>query len=100
MSDSPNIAVVRRLYDSEGDPAVAAQIMILVLERDYDSINMGHIATKAGLARNTLYNHANDKRTLVPQLARRASLPLTEDVAVIAARSAWSAADRCGRSSR
>ena len=27
MSDSPNIAVVRRLYDSKGDPAVAGQIM-------------------------------------------------------------------------
>jgi ketosteroid isomerase-like protein len=27
MSDSPNVAVVRRMYDSKGDPAVAQQIM-------------------------------------------------------------------------
>lgn len=27
MSDSTNIALVRRLYDSKGDPAVAAEVM-------------------------------------------------------------------------
>ncbi|SDJ47662.1 transcriptional regulator, TetR family [Lentzea albidocapillata subsp. violacea] len=56
----------------------------LLLERDYDSITMGHIATEAGLARNTLYNYAADKKTLVLELARRASRPLAERVAAIA----------------
>ncbi|GHH34914.1 TetR/AcrR family transcriptional regulator [Lentzea cavernae] len=66
----------------------------LLLERDYDSITMGHIAAQAGLARNTLYNYAKDKRTLVLELARRASRPLAEQVGAIAARSQESAADR------
>ncbi|MEU3645870.1 TetR/AcrR family transcriptional regulator [Lentzea sp. NPDC034063] len=66
----------------------------LLLERDYESITMGHIAAQAGLARNTLYNYAADKRTLVLELARRASRPLAEQVASIAARSPEPAADR------
>ncbi|MCX2946813.1 TetR/AcrR family transcriptional regulator [Lentzea sp. NEAU-D7] len=66
----------------------------LLLERDYDSITMGHIAAEAGLARNTLYNYAADKRTLVLELARRASRPLTEQVSAIAARSREPAAAR------
>ena len=66
----------------------------LLLERDYDSITMGHIAAEAGLARNTLYNYAKDKRTLVLELARRASRPLAERVSAIAGRSAEPAADR------
>ncbi|MEU0646840.1 TetR/AcrR family transcriptional regulator [Streptomyces umbrinus] len=66
----------------------------LLLERDYDSINMGHIAARAGLARNTLYNYARDKRALVLALTERASRPLVEQVAAIAARSADPAAER------
>jgi AcrR family transcriptional regulator len=66
----------------------------LLLERDYDSITMGHIAAKAGLARNTLYNYAGDKGALVLALTRRACLPVVERVAAIAARSRGSAADR------
>jgi AcrR family transcriptional regulator len=66
----------------------------LVLERDYDSINMGHIAARAGLARNTLYNYAPDKGALVLALTRRAAQPAVERVAAIAGRSAEPAADR------
>jgi len=66
----------------------------LLLERDYDSITMGHIAARAGLARNTLYNYARDKKTLVLALAWRASRPMAERVAAIAARSADPAAQR------
>ena len=66
----------------------------LLLERDYDSITMGHIATEAGLARNTLYNYAADKKTLVLELARRASRPLAEQVSAIVARSREPAAER------
>jgi len=66
----------------------------LLLERDYDSINMGHIAARAGLARNTLYNYARDKNALVLALTRRACRPAIERVAAIAARSADPAAER------
>ena len=66
----------------------------LLLERDYESITMGHIAARAGLARNTLYNYAPDKSALVLALTRRASRPMVERVAAIAARSADPAAER------
>ncbi|MBF8185230.1 TetR/AcrR family transcriptional regulator [Nonomuraea sp. K274] len=66
----------------------------LLLERDYDSINMGHIAARAGLARNTLYNYARDKSALVLALTQRAGRPAVERVAAIAARSANPAAER------
>jgi AcrR family transcriptional regulator len=66
----------------------------LLLERDYDSINMGHIAAEAGIARNTLYNYARDKAALVQALTERASRPMLELVAAIAARTEEPAADR------
>lgn len=66
----------------------------LLLERDYDAINMGHIAARAGLARNTLYNYARDKSGLVMALTQRASRPMLEYVAAIAARSSDPAAER------
>jgi AcrR family transcriptional regulator len=66
----------------------------LLLERDYDSINMGHIAARAGLARNTLYNYARDKSALVVALTERAGRPAVERVAAITARSAEPAAER------
>ncbi len=66
----------------------------LLLERDYDSITVGHIAARAGLARNTLYNYAPDKSALVLALTRRAGRPAVERVAAIAARSAEPAAER------
>lgn len=66
----------------------------LLLERDYDAITMGHIATRAGLARNTLYNYARDKRTLVLALAERSSRPMLERVTAIAERSQDPAAER------
>ena len=66
----------------------------LLTERDYDSINMGHIAARAGLARNTLYNYARDKRDLVLALTERAGQPTVDRVAEIAARSADTAAAR------
>ena len=69
-------------------------LRLLLLERDYDSITMGHIAAKAGLARNTLYNYARDKGALVRALTERAGRPAVERVAAIAARSAEPAAER------
>ncbi|KIF66914.1 TetR family transcriptional regulator [Streptomyces sp. AcH 505] len=73
---------------------LASAMRELLLERDYDAINMGHIAARAGLARNTLYNYARDKGTLVLALTERASRPAVERVAGIAARSGSPAAER------
>ena len=66
----------------------------LLLERDYDAINMGHIAARAGLARNTLYNYAADKGALVMALTRRVGRPAVERVTAIAARGSDPAAER------
>lgn len=73
---------------------LAEALRQLVHEQDYESITMGHIAARAGLARNTLYNYARDKRALVLALTQRAARPAIEQVAAIAARSADPAADR------
>lgn len=56
----------------------------LLAERDYDSINLGHIAARAGLARNTLYNYADDKASLVVAIAERASRPVLDRITKIA----------------
>ena len=74
--------------------ALAEAMRELMLERDYESITMGHIAARAGLARNTLYNYAVDKSALVLALTGRASRPMVESVTAIAARSAEPAAER------
>jgi AcrR family transcriptional regulator len=68
----------------------------LLLERGYESINMGHIAARAGLARNTLYNYARDKSALVLALTERAGRPMVDRVGAISARSAEPAAERMG----
>lgn len=73
---------------------LAEALRQLLLERDYDSINMGHIAARAGLARNTLYNYARDKSALVLALTERAARPAVARVAAIAARSEKPAAER------
>lgn len=66
----------------------------LLLDRDYDSITMGHIAARAGLARNTLYNYGRDKSALVFALTERAGRPTVERVTLIAGRSADPATER------
>jgi AcrR family transcriptional regulator len=73
---------------------LAEALRQLLLDHDFDSITMGHIAGHAGLARNTLYNYARDKNALVLALTQRACLPLIERVTAIAARSADPAAER------
>ncbi|MEA5360224.1 TetR/AcrR family transcriptional regulator [Amycolatopsis sp., V23-08] len=74
--------------------ALAEAMRQLVGERSYDSITLGHIADRAGLARNTLYNYGRDKGALVLALTRRACGPLVERVAAIAARPGEPAAAR------
>ncbi|BCY10206.1 TetR/AcrR family transcriptional regulator [Actinoplanes sp. L3-i22] len=73
---------------------LAAAIRELLLEQDYDAITMGHIAARAGLARNTLYNYAPDKSGLVLALTERAGRPTVERVTAIAARSGDPAPER------
>ncbi|MBL7258934.1 TetR/AcrR family transcriptional regulator [Paractinoplanes lichenicola] len=73
---------------------LAGALRELLLERDYDSINMGHIAARAGLARNTLYNYARDKSALVLALTERAARPALARVAAIAGRAEEPAAAR------
>ncbi|MCO8277098.1 TetR/AcrR family transcriptional regulator [Actinoplanes sp. TRM 88003] len=76
---------------------LAEAVRQLLLERGYDEITMGHIAARAGLARNTLYNYAADKPALIRALTERASRPMRERVAAIAAQPATPAADRLAR---
>ncbi len=73
---------------------LARALRELLLEQDYDSINMGHIAARAGLARNTLYNYAQDKGALVLALTERASRSVVERVAAIARRGEMPPAQR------
>ncbi|MGW4797563.1 TetR/AcrR family transcriptional regulator [Nonomuraea sp. NPDC004297] len=73
---------------------LAAAMRHLLLERDYDTITMGHIAARAGLARNTLYNYARDKSALVKALTERTGRPTVERVTALATRSTAPAAER------
>ncbi|AGZ43925.1 TetR/AcrR family transcriptional regulator [Actinoplanes friuliensis] len=73
---------------------LAGAMRQLLLERDYDSITMGHLAARTGLARNTLYNYAGDKSALVVALTERLGRPAVERVAVVAARTADPAGER------
>lgn len=73
---------------------LAEAIRQLLLEQDYDSITMGHIAARTGLARNTLYNYARDKTALILALTERAGRPTVARVAAIAGRSADPATER------
>lgn len=72
---------------------LAEALRQLLLDHDFDAISMGHIAARAGLARNTLYNYARDKNALVLALTRRACRPLIDRVTAIAG-SAGPAAER------
>ncbi len=65
---------------------LAKALRELLAERDYDAITMGHIATRAGLARNTLYNYGRERTALVVALTERAGRPATMRVTEIAAR--------------
>lgn len=59
----------------------------LLAERDYESINLGQIAARAGLARNTLYNYAQDKASLAAAVAERVGRPLVVQVVAVAEQS-------------
>ncbi|MDP9793279.1 AcrR family transcriptional regulator [Catenuloplanes nepalensis] len=73
---------------------LAGALRELLREHDYDSITMGHIGARAGLARNTLYNYARDRGALVAALTGRIALPAVAEVAAIGARTTDPAAHR------
>ncbi|MGW8438866.1 TetR/AcrR family transcriptional regulator [Nocardiopsis sp. NPDC055879] len=57
----------------------------LLAEQGYEGFNLAHVAARAGIARNTIYNYAKDKSSLVAQAAQRASRDVLERIDRIAA---------------
>ncbi|WP_433696774.1 TetR/AcrR family transcriptional regulator [Nocardiopsis sp. CA-288880] len=57
----------------------------LLDEQGYDGFNLAHVAARAGIARNTIYNYAKDKASLVAKAAQLASRDVLERVDKIAA---------------
>lgn len=57
----------------------------LLAEHGYDGFNLAHVAARAGIARNTIYNYAKDKASLVAKAAQLASRDVLERVDKIAA---------------
>ena len=56
----------------------------LLAERSFDEITMASVASAAGMARNTLYNYAPDKASLVSAVTKRASAELLSEVTALA----------------
>ncbi|WP_020016438.1 TetR/AcrR family transcriptional regulator [Promicromonospora sukumoe] len=52
---------------------LTAAMGALLAERGYDGFNLGHVAARAGIARNTIYNYAKDKTALAAKVAQHAS---------------------------
>lgn len=52
----------------------------LLDERDYDRITLKDIASRAGVARNTVYNYAPDKATLLLAAVRRSTVGVGDTV--------------------
>jgi AcrR family transcriptional regulator len=65
---------------------------LLLAERGYDEITLSDVARRAGIARNTVYNYAPDKNTLLSRVAERAGRSVADRVAEIAAQDAPAAA--------
>ncbi|GAB3473578.1 TetR/AcrR family transcriptional regulator [Nocardiopsis coralliicola] len=57
----------------------------LVAERGYEGFTLGHVAARAGIARNTIYNYAKDKTALAAKVAQRASRGVLAQIDRIAA---------------
>jgi len=52
-------------------------------DKSYDSISMTDVASRAGMARNTLYNYAKDKSALVRLVIEHAAISLIAEVEAI-----------------
>ena len=57
----------------------------LLATKPYEEISLAEVAAAAGMARNTVYNYARDKATLLAQAAARTGEDLLREVAGIAA---------------
>jgi len=64
--------------------ALADGLERLLAERAYEQIAIADIAAAAGIARNTFYNYASDKATLVATAAARSAQVLLDDIVAIA----------------
>lgn len=60
----------------------------LVAERGFEGFTLAHVASRAGIARNTIYNYAKDKTALAAKVAQRASRDVLERVEQISRESA------------
>jgi AcrR family transcriptional regulator len=60
----------------------------LLAAKPYEAISFADIAAAAGLARNTIYNYAKDKPTLIARVAAVSSQALLDEITVLAARDA------------
>lgn len=63
--------------------ALADGLERLLAEWPYDQIAIADIAAAAGIARNTFYNYAPDKATLVAMAAARAAQSLLDEVIAV-----------------
>ncbi|MGY4857380.1 TetR/AcrR family transcriptional regulator [Cryobacterium sp. AP23] len=66
----------------------------LLDERDYERITMADIANRAGVARNTVYNYANDKAALLLAAVRRSTTGIDEQVNALVQAAEMSASER------
>jgi AcrR family transcriptional regulator len=85
-----NLAEHRQLV---GDALLDA-LDALLDEREYDRITLSDIARRAGVARNTIYNYAPDKASLLLAAVRRSTDGIENAVNSITHEDGRSAADR------
>ncbi|MFC3173923.1 TetR/AcrR family transcriptional regulator [Novosphingobium bradum] len=64
--------------------AIVKALERLLAEKTYDELSVGEIAAAAGMARNTLYNYAPDKATLVAKAAEISNQDFYESIRELA----------------
>lgn len=60
--------------------ALALAFDSCLIDKPYDSISMAEVASRAGMARNTLYNYAKDKSELITLVIGHAAVTLITEV--------------------
>jgi len=63
--------------------ALADGLEHLLAKRPYEQISIAEIAASAGIARNTFYNYASDKATLVAMAAARSAQALLDEIVTL-----------------
>ena len=71
-------------HNDQAWAALTSALERLLAERSFDEITMASVASAAGMARNTLYNYAPDKASLVSAVTKRASAELLSEVTALA----------------